>query len=66
MKEYAVQRNMTLMKIEFTEQYQKVLSEEIRPFELMKQLCMSKSTHYRYVNFKAISNYFFVDKSNYL
>ena len=34
---------------EFTEHYQKVVSGEIRPFELMKQLGMSKSTYYRYV-----------------
>jgi len=27
-----------------------VVSGEIRPFELMKQLSMSKSTFYRYVN----------------
>ena len=35
---------------EFSEHYQKVVSGEIRPFELMKQLGMSKSTYYRYVN----------------
>ena len=34
---------------EFTEHYQKVVSGEIRPFELMKQLGMTKSTYYRYV-----------------
>ena len=34
---------------EFSEYYQKVMSGEIRPFELMKQLGMSKSTYYRYV-----------------
>ena len=34
---------------EFSEHYQKVVSGEIRPFELMKQLGMSKSTYYRYV-----------------
>lgn len=34
---------------EFSKQYKKVLSGELRPFELMKQLCMSKSTFYRYV-----------------
>lgn len=30
-------------------QYKKVLSGELRPFELMKQFGMSKSTFYRYV-----------------
>ena len=35
---------------EFLEHYEKVLSGELRPFELMKQLGMSKSTYYRYVN----------------
>lgn len=34
---------------EFSEHYKKVLSGELRPFELMKQLGMSKSTYYRYV-----------------
>ena len=34
---------------EFSEHYEKVLSGELRPFELMKQLGMSKSTFYRYV-----------------
>ena len=34
---------------EFSEHYQKVVSGEIRPFELMKQLGMSKSTYYRYI-----------------
>lgn len=34
---------------EFLEHYQKVVSGEIRPFELMKQLGMSKSTYYRCV-----------------
>ena len=33
---------------EFSEHYQNVVSGEIRPFELMKQLGMSKSTYYRY------------------
>ena len=33
---------------EFAEHYQKVLSGELRPFELMKRLGMSKSTYYRY------------------
>ena len=34
---------------EFLEHYQKVMSGEMRPFELMKQIGMSKSTYYRYV-----------------
>ena len=34
---------------EFSEHYQNVMLGEIRPFELMKQLGMSKSTYYRYV-----------------
>ena len=34
---------------EFLEHYEKVLSGELRPFELMEQLGMSKSTYYRYV-----------------
>lgn len=34
---------------EFVEHYQKVVSGEIRPFEMMKQLGMSKTTFYRYV-----------------
>ena len=34
---------------EFSKQYKKVLLGELRPFELMKQLGMSKSTYYRYV-----------------
>ena len=35
---------------EFRKEYQKVLEEEMNPFELMKQLGLSKSTFYRYVN----------------
>lgn len=35
---------------EFLEHYEKVLSGELRPFELMKQLGMSKSTYYRYAS----------------
>lgn len=35
---------------EFKMHYQKVLSGEVRPFELMKQLGMSKTTFYRYAN----------------
>ena len=34
----------------FTKEYQKVITGEMRPFELMKQLGMSKATFYRYVN----------------
>ena len=34
----------------FAKEYQKVLSGEIRPFELMKKLGISKTTYYRYVN----------------
>ena len=34
---------------EFLEHSEKVLSGELRPFELMEQLGMSKSTYYRYV-----------------
>lgn len=34
---------------EFRIEYQKVLEKELRPFELMKQLGMSKTTFYRYV-----------------
>lgn len=34
---------------EFADQYKKVLSGELRPFELMKQHGMSKSIFYRYV-----------------
>lgn len=39
-----------VMSIEdFAAEYQKVLSGEIKPFELMKKLGMSKTTYYRYV-----------------
>lgn len=39
-----------IMSIEdFSREYQKVLSGEMRPFELMKSLRMSKTTFYRYV-----------------
>lgn len=34
----------------FVKEYQKVLAGEIRPFELMKKLGISKTTYYRYVN----------------
>lgn len=34
----------------FSKEYQKVLSGEIRPFELMKKLGISKTTYYRYVS----------------
>lgn len=33
---------------EFAEQYKKVLSGEVRPFAMMKQLKLSKATYYRY------------------
>lgn len=33
----------------FAKEYQKVLFGEIRPFELMKKLGISKTTYYRYV-----------------
>lgn len=42
-------RPMVMSLEEFAEHYQKVVSGEIRSFELMKQLGMSKSTYYRYV-----------------
>ena len=35
---------------EFREEYRKVEVGEMRPFELMKRLGMSKTTYYRYVN----------------
>lgn len=35
---------------EFSKEYQKVTIGEMRPFQLMKQLGMSKATFYRYVN----------------
>ena len=35
---------------EFKIQYQKVIDGQKRPSELMKQLCISKSTYYRYVD----------------
>jgi len=35
---------------DFSIEYQKVLSGDIKPFELMKELKMSKTTYYRYVN----------------
>ena len=41
-------RPMIMSLEEFAEHYRKVLSGELRPFELMKQLGMSKSTYYRY------------------
>lgn len=43
-------RPMVMSVEEFQTAYQKVLEKELRPFELMKQLGMSKSTFYRYVN----------------
>lgn len=35
---------------DFEKEYAKVISGDVRPFELMKQLGMSKTTFYRYVN----------------
>ena len=35
---------------DFEKEYAKVVSGDVRPFELMKQLGMSKTTFYRYVN----------------
>lgn len=35
---------------DFADEYKKVESGEIRPFELMRKLGMSKATYYRYVN----------------
>lgn len=34
---------------DFAKEYQKVLSGEIKPFDLMRQLSMKKSTFYRYI-----------------
>ncbi|MDY5578002.1 MAG: hypothetical protein SPF70_11150 [Lachnospiraceae bacterium] len=34
----------------FAREYKKVQSGELRPFQLMKQLGMSKTTFYRYLN----------------
>lgn len=34
---------------DFKEEYERVLTKEIRPFELMKELGLSKATYYRYV-----------------
>lgn len=42
-------RPAVMSQDEFAEHYKKVISGELRPFELMKQLGMSKSTYYRYV-----------------
>ena len=40
----------SLMSVEdFAKEYQKVLSGEIKPFDLMRQLNMKKSTFYRYI-----------------
>ena len=48
--EWADYRRPAVMYIEdFAAEYQKVLSGEIKPFELMKKLGMSKTTYYRYV-----------------
>lgn len=35
---------------DFADEYKKVESGEIRPFELMRKLGMRKATYYRYVN----------------
>ena len=35
---------------EFRKEYQKVIVGELKPFELMRQLGLSKSTFYRYIN----------------
>ena len=43
-------RPAVMTEEEFLTHYQKVLSGEMRPFELMKQLGMSKTTYYRYVS----------------
>ena len=40
--------NMTLE--DFATEYKRVESGELRPFELMRKLGMSKATYYRYVN----------------
>ena len=48
--EWADYGRPAVMSIEdFAAEYQKVLSGEIKPFELMKKLGMSKTTYYRYV-----------------
>lgn len=47
--EWADYGRPAVMSIEdFATEYQKVLSGEIKPFELMKKLGMSKTTYYRY------------------
>ena len=43
-------RPVLLSQDSFREKYQKVLLGEIRPFELMRKLNISKSTYYRYVS----------------
>lgn len=43
-------RPALLSKEDFREEYQKVLLGEIRPFELMRKLNISKSSYYRYVS----------------
>ena len=43
-------RPSVMSQEEFAREYQKVLSGELKPFELMRLLNMSKSTFYRYVN----------------
>lgn len=43
-------RPATMPIEDFAEEYKKVQSGELRPFQLMKQLGMSKTTFYRYVS----------------
>lgn len=43
-------RSATMMIDAFAKEYTKVQSGELRPFQLMKQLGMSKTTFYRYVS----------------
>ena len=46
-QDYGRPRAMSLSK--FAEQYRRVLSKEIRPFQLMKELNLTSPTYYRYV-----------------
>ena len=42
--------NLSAMNMDdFVDEYKKVESGEIRPFELMRKLGMSKTTYYRFV-----------------
>ena len=43
-------RPATMSEEAFAKEYMKVQSGELRPFQLMKQLGMSKSTYYRYLS----------------